>query len=159
MNPSEPTGDFNEDPFKNYRYEDPFMIADPFHDEEVLSVEAKGKSLLNSFPTNSHKISLQTKMKRSTHVKRLISFRSTKILIHSLISLRVKRTATMATTTLIHSLLQQKSKRKKKIASLSKPTFQVLMPLTILNCQRPATEAALLMLGVKKWTSKTITSA
>lgn len=22
--------DFNEDPFKNYRYEDPFLITDPF---------------------------------------------------------------------------------------------------------------------------------
>lgn len=25
--------DFQEDPFKNYRYEDPFMIEDPFKDE------------------------------------------------------------------------------------------------------------------------------
>lgn len=26
--------DFKEDPFQNYRYEDPFMIADPFQDED-----------------------------------------------------------------------------------------------------------------------------
>lgn len=26
-------GDFQEDPFKNYRYEDPFLIEDPFKDE------------------------------------------------------------------------------------------------------------------------------
>lgn len=25
--------DFQEDPFKNYRYEDPFLIEDPFQDE------------------------------------------------------------------------------------------------------------------------------
>lgn len=25
--------DFKEDPFKNYRYEDPFLIEDPFNDE------------------------------------------------------------------------------------------------------------------------------
>lgn len=25
--------DFQEDPFKNYRYEDPFLIEDPFKDE------------------------------------------------------------------------------------------------------------------------------
>ena len=25
--------DFQEDPFKNYRYEDPFLIEDPFNDE------------------------------------------------------------------------------------------------------------------------------
>lgn len=43
MNTSEATGDFNEDPFKNYRYEDPFMIADPFQDEEILTVAAEGK--------------------------------------------------------------------------------------------------------------------
>lgn len=33
--------DFQEDPFKNYRYEDPFMIEDPFNDERA-KVE-KGK--------------------------------------------------------------------------------------------------------------------
>lgn len=26
--------DFKDDPFKNYRYEDPFNIKDPFEDEE-----------------------------------------------------------------------------------------------------------------------------
>jgi len=25
--------DFQEDPFKNYRYEDPFLIEDPFKDQ------------------------------------------------------------------------------------------------------------------------------
>lgn len=42
--------DFNEDPFKNYRYEDPFMIADPFQDEEVPAAPAavvKGEKLLS----------------------------------------------------------------------------------------------------------------
>ena len=26
--------DFQEDPFKNYRYEDPFLIEDPFNNDE-----------------------------------------------------------------------------------------------------------------------------
>lgn len=34
---AEPAGDFNEDPFKNYRYEDPFLISDPFQDEPTSS--------------------------------------------------------------------------------------------------------------------------
>lgn len=40
---SEPASDFNEDPFKNYRYEDPFMISDPFQDEEPPADVFKGK--------------------------------------------------------------------------------------------------------------------
>lgn len=35
--------DFQEDPFKNYRYEDPFMIEDPFKDENGNQKEEKGK--------------------------------------------------------------------------------------------------------------------
>lgn len=31
---SEQASDFKEDPFQNYRYEDPFLISDPFQDEE-----------------------------------------------------------------------------------------------------------------------------
>jgi hypothetical protein len=38
--------DFKEDPFSNYRYEDPFMIEDPFQDEqEAPAAVFKGKSL------------------------------------------------------------------------------------------------------------------
>lgn len=39
----EPAADFNEDPFKNYRYEDPFLISDPFQDEEAKPAVVKGK--------------------------------------------------------------------------------------------------------------------
>lgn len=39
--------DFNEDPFKNYRYEDPFMIADPFQDEEAPAAVVKGEKLFS----------------------------------------------------------------------------------------------------------------
>ena len=35
--------DFQEDPFKNYRYEDPFMIEDPFKDENGNEKAEKGK--------------------------------------------------------------------------------------------------------------------
>ena len=35
--------DFQEDPFQNYRYEDPFMIKDPFHDENANENVEKGK--------------------------------------------------------------------------------------------------------------------
>lgn len=34
---AEPAGDFNEDPFKNYRYEDPYLIEDPFQDVAASS--------------------------------------------------------------------------------------------------------------------------
>ena len=30
----ETAADFSEDPFKNYRYEDPFLISDPFQEEK-----------------------------------------------------------------------------------------------------------------------------
>lgn len=42
---SEPTSDFKEDPFQNYRYEDPFLISDPFQEEEVAApaIPAEGK--------------------------------------------------------------------------------------------------------------------
>lgn len=43
---SEPSSDFNEDPFKNYRYEDPFMISDPFHDEEAPVDTVKGNDFI-----------------------------------------------------------------------------------------------------------------
>jgi hypothetical protein len=36
--------DFKEDPFQNYRYEDPFMIADPFQDEDENENEKKNDS-------------------------------------------------------------------------------------------------------------------
>lgn len=36
---SESGTDFKEDPFQNYRYEDPFLISDPFIDEEVQKPE------------------------------------------------------------------------------------------------------------------------
>lgn len=41
MKPAAPeTGtDFKEDPFQNYRYEDPFLISDPFQDEEASKPE------------------------------------------------------------------------------------------------------------------------
>lgn len=42
---SEPASDFNEDPFKNYRYEDPFMISDPFQDEETPADVFTGKKI------------------------------------------------------------------------------------------------------------------
>lgn len=45
--PVEPAADFKEDPFKNFRYEDPFLISDPFQDEEEakpVSVEGKSKT-------------------------------------------------------------------------------------------------------------------
>jgi hypothetical protein len=44
---SEPSSDFNEDPFKNYRYEDPFMISDPFQDEET-PVVVKGNDCIRN---------------------------------------------------------------------------------------------------------------
>lgn len=38
--PMEPAAsDFQEDPFKNYRYEDPFMISDPFQEEAAVKGE------------------------------------------------------------------------------------------------------------------------
>lgn len=40
---AEPAGDFNEDPFKNYRYEDPFLISDPFQDEATTAAPAVTK--------------------------------------------------------------------------------------------------------------------
>lgn len=41
-----PTGtDFQEDPFKNYRYEDPFLIEDPFNDENANPTKSKEKGL------------------------------------------------------------------------------------------------------------------
>lgn len=33
---AEAGSDFKEDPFQNYRYEDPFLISDPFQDDEVV---------------------------------------------------------------------------------------------------------------------------
>lgn len=39
----ETAADFSEDPFKNYRYEDPFLISDPFQEEKE---KEKGKTLL-----------------------------------------------------------------------------------------------------------------
>lgn len=39
----EPAGDFDEDPFKNYRYEDPFLISDPFQDEPTAPAPAVTK--------------------------------------------------------------------------------------------------------------------
>lgn len=41
---SEQASDFKEDPFQNYRYEDPFLISDPFQEEEAAApaVPAKG---------------------------------------------------------------------------------------------------------------------
>ncbi|CRK98478.1 CLUMA_CG011835, isoform A, partial [Clunio marinus] len=40
--------DFKEDPFQNYRYEDPFLISDPFQDEEVV-VKVKEKESSSGF--------------------------------------------------------------------------------------------------------------
>lgn len=40
---SEVASDFQEDPFKNYRYEDPFMISDPFQNEEAPPTVFEGK--------------------------------------------------------------------------------------------------------------------
>lgn len=31
--------DFSDDPFKDYRYEDPFSIKDPFDDEEEVAID------------------------------------------------------------------------------------------------------------------------
>lgn len=48
----ETASDFKEDPFQNYRYEDPFLISDPFPEEEaaapVVKVEGE-KDLLSNF--------------------------------------------------------------------------------------------------------------
>lgn len=41
--------DFQEDPFKNYRYEDPFLIEDPFKDENGNQKVEKGKKKLFFF--------------------------------------------------------------------------------------------------------------
>lgn len=38
----ETAADFSEDPFKNYRYEDPFLISDPFQEEKE---KEKGKAI------------------------------------------------------------------------------------------------------------------
>lgn len=38
--------DFKEDPFSNYRYEDPFMIEDPFQDAEP---ETQKESVVAAF--------------------------------------------------------------------------------------------------------------
>lgn len=56
---NESGSDFKEDPFQNYRYEDPFMISDPFQDEETPQPKAikeaevaavfKGKENLNIY--------------------------------------------------------------------------------------------------------------
>lgn len=43
-----PETDFKEDPFQNYRYEDPFLIADPFQDDEAVTAAAKGKISITS---------------------------------------------------------------------------------------------------------------
>lgn len=53
----EPAGDFNEDPFKNYRYEDPFLISDPFQDEAPTAAPAatKGRAF--------HEIPMQINLK------------------------------------------------------------------------------------------------
>lgn len=40
--PMETAADFSEDPFKNYRYEDPFLISDPFQEEKE---KEKGENL------------------------------------------------------------------------------------------------------------------
>ena len=46
--------DFKEDPFQNYRYEDPFLISDPFQDEAppvpvTATVIVKGNAIMFSF--------------------------------------------------------------------------------------------------------------
>jgi hypothetical protein len=35
--------DFKEDPFQNYRYEDPFLISDPFTEPEEQNIPVKGE--------------------------------------------------------------------------------------------------------------------
>lgn len=42
----ETAADFSEDPFKNYRYEDPFLISDPFQEEKE---KEKGETLIWGF--------------------------------------------------------------------------------------------------------------
>lgn len=42
---SEAASDFKEDPFKHYRYEDPFMISDPFQDDQPPVDVFKGKTI------------------------------------------------------------------------------------------------------------------
>lgn len=53
---SESASDFNEDPFKNYRYEDPFMISDPFQDEEPPADIFKGRNFVFLSFSFNHKI-------------------------------------------------------------------------------------------------------
>ncbi|XP_074094552.1 epidermal growth factor receptor pathway substrate 15 isoform X2 [Cotesia typhae] len=50
--PSQKLPDFTEDPFRDYRYEDPFEIADPFADED--DTNANKKSITNV--TNGRKL-------------------------------------------------------------------------------------------------------
>lgn len=41
--------DFTEDPFRDYRYEDPFNIADPFDDTLPVRMTPEGSSKLDPF--------------------------------------------------------------------------------------------------------------
>ena len=70
---TEPAKDFNEDPFKNYRYEDPFLISDPFQDEETPPAVTKGKTIIYIYPETtlscsfeSTKLLLNLKFRRFT---------------------------------------------------------------------------------------------
>lgn len=61
---AEPAGDFNEDPFKNYRYEDPFLISDPFQDEAAPSpVPAVTKGSFQYIFLFKHNLKLVSKQK------------------------------------------------------------------------------------------------
>lgn len=45
--------DFQEDPFKNYRYEDPFLIEDPFNDQNGNAKAAAEPGKISQFMPNS----------------------------------------------------------------------------------------------------------
>ncbi|XP_057322439.1 epidermal growth factor receptor substrate 15-like 1 isoform X2 [Microplitis mediator] len=51
--PTQKLPDFTEDPFRDYRYEDPFEIADPFADEDDANANKKSQGNIN---TNGRKL-------------------------------------------------------------------------------------------------------
>lgn len=72
--------DFNEDPFKNYRYEDPFLISDPFQEEEAPAAVVKGKIELQFFWISNSTKSFKQKQNRKLFLRNSHSMMA---LIHS----------------------------------------------------------------------------
>lgn len=170
----ETASDFKEDPFQNYRYEDPFLISDPFPEEEAAApvVKFEGKKYLLLKLSNSNFSRL--KQKQSLSRKRKISSensRSKTLSIRSLADLsQQRRTGTMTettTTTSIHSAVQSTETRKTHRTGLALRLISLTsMPSTRLGeLQRQALGAlrtevsALSMHGAQAWTRPTTMSA